>query len=179
MEKPDYCPQEIWDYFSCKMCSYCTKENIPVCCKRILDNPKIKMRTDLKKIVLNSEQMSTLENFGVDTSSASAVWTTRRLNDGRFDRVLCLRSESCALDTPVFMLQDILDLLPKAIRECEGIECPLHIDRLNNVLSYGYFKNVLSHEPVHWFNVAIHDDNLIDAAYEMLCFCLEQKQMNR
>lgn len=60
---------------------------------------------------------------------------------------------------PVFSLQDIIDLLPRGINGC-------HLDIGKWTVAYNNYEEVreLKTKTRH---------NLIDAAYEMLCWCLE------
>lgn len=73
---------------------------------------------------------------------------------------------------PSFTLQDILDILPKEISKegCTWSAC-LYIDYENNRLAYGntdrYGFEIYHEEPIC--------DDIIDAAYEMLCWAIENK----
>lgn len=72
---------------------------------------------------------------------------------------------------PAYTLQDILDILPKGISK-EGCtwSAYLYIDYENNRLTYGntdrYGFEIYHEEPIC--------DDIIDAAYEMLVWCIEQ-----
>ena len=72
---------------------------------------------------------------------------------------------------PAYTLQDILDVLPKDIaRENYTWKASLYIDYENNRLTYG---NTDRDGFEIYYEVSIYK-NLIDAAYEMLCWAIEQ-----
>lgn len=133
--------------------------------------------------VLNIERMQHLKELGVDTSKASMYWVrivrpATRMNEKErvmLDWMLHLSKEvmHTPLDVvrtiPTFTLQDILDLLPKKLQHrYEDYELTLFY----------------SHESYDWKvqylneNVSFMDyksgEELIDATYQMLCWCIEQ-----
>lgn len=123
----------------------------------------------MSKQCLSIEQMQHLNELGVDIRTASLCW-------------VCLNSEPYLSfynkdypqeDTkviPAFTLQDILDLLPKDICK-EGCTwaASLYIDYENNRIAYGNTDRY----GFEIYHERIIEETLIDAAYEMLCWCIE------
>ena len=128
----------------------------------------------MSKQVLSIEQMQRLQELGVDTSNASMC----RVVDGQgiTGDFLCIRGEESfyfdeySRSIPAFTLQDIMDLLPRAI-DMVGCFCAasLYMDFANERIVYGntdrdgfeiYHEEVVSRE-------------LIDAAYNMLVWVIE------
>lgn len=123
----------------------------------------------MSKQCLDISQMQHMKELGVDTRTASLCW-------------VCLNSEPYLSfydkeypqeDTkviPAFTLQDILDLLPKDICK-EGCTwaASLYIDYENNRIAYGNTDRY----GFEIYHERIIEETLIDAAYEMLCWCVE------
>ena len=140
------------------------------------------------KQVLSIEQMKNLQKLGLDTSDASMVliaidddscpldWETAleamstHLYDVSFDLFdadLPYYDHSYRKKCGVFTLQDILDKLPKTITiDTYTYWLTVSIDDWIWYICYSmsdefdYYKEFLS-------------EQLIDAAYEMLCWCVE------
>lgn len=125
----------------------------------------------MSKQVLSIEQMKFLKELGVDTSKASMCHVkfdgesefSNLLpnNQELFERLLVVKY------IPAFTLQDILDLLPKEI-ECEEETIPYHLEIAfdGEVWDVSYTRNFYTLQ-------YIFDDSFIDAAYKMLCWCIE------
>lgn len=134
----------------------------------------------MSKQVLDISQMQHLKDLGVDTSNASACWY-RVLGFGDL-RVFTLWSLAFnkyiekieGLDTqivPTFTLQDILDLLPLII-EHNYDRYELRIKRMVFASGVKYAVLYEEQEYINWYIMQSYE-NLIDAAYEMLCWCIE------
>lgn len=142
------------------------------------------------KQVLSIEQMLHLQELGVDTSKASMVLIYKDeegnevewedINDFEDGEIFAelLHAETGDYDHSyrrccgVFTLQDVLDLLPKEIE----IEIFIHkwffnIDYQRLDMTYSY----TAENGASWNikSISIKDVLLIDAAYEMLCWCAE------
>lgn len=129
----------------------------------------------MTKQVLDVHQMQHLKELGVDTSYASMCWIVDKENTYQPYIVLSPYAEYhvdiTTYSLPTFTLQDILDLLPKEIRDKNYDKFALKIEYGINHKAYyiGYY----------YYNVVLNDnclfsrENLIDAAYEMLCWCIE------
>lgn len=134
------------------------------------------------KQVLDITQMQHLQELGLDTSNASMlhceVYDAKPIlveSKHRFEKV----EDAIILDgirdsviyckkvTPAYTLQDVLDTLPKYIH-------PMPIEEITFGLWIGSRK-------MFYANMANLDDvlklsreaELIDAAYSMLCWCIE------
>lgn len=128
----------------------------------------------MSKQVLSIEQMQHLEEFGVDTSKANFYWhRTKSLNNyNDWDEwklhygVLRLARGFTTINCQyvrTFTLQDILDLLPATVDD----DYRLYIDKGLVLWTVGYVDAV-SEEIYEDFR----ERDLIDAAYEMLCWCI-------
>lgn len=129
----------------------------------------------MSKQVLDIQQMQHLKELGVDTSKAS-MCHVKFDGENEFSNLLPNNQELFEMllvvkYIPSFTLQDILDLLPNVITAEPLIHTfSLFIDYQHKEIHYacvhkGGYTNL---NPVF----AIQD-NLIDAAYEMLCWCVE------
>jgi hypothetical protein len=109
--------------------------------------------------------MKHLKELGLNIERASFLTPTDPLrgqvSDVRiFNACTCRTLFENGIETfPVFSLQDIIDLLPRVINGC-------HLDIGKWTVAYNNYEEVreLKSKTRH---------NLIDAAYEMLCWCLE------
>lgn len=126
--------------------------------------------------VLSIEQMRHLVDLGLDVSDASMYWirVLRRRNgedtimsDWNVDILPERKFVDRELWTEAFYtftLQDILEILPYSVKE----DFVLYINRGRDSWMVGY---------ADVYSDAVYDnftrDNLIDAAYEMLCWCIK------
>lgn len=111
----------------------------------------------MSKKVLEGYQMFHLQELGLDTRKASMCWLTF---NGQ--TTLSVHDESCYESaslhpTPTFTLHDILELLPNEI--CSNDITIYHHRNYWCIYYYGIYS--------------VENKSLIDAAYEMLCCCLE------
>ena len=136
----------------------------------------------MTKQVLDVQQMQHLQELGLDTSNASMVWCKY---DGEeeyshllprdedvFERCLAVKY------IPAYTLQDVLDALPIQI------EIPLHPEMGKYELRIKRFvfdKRRVMHavlyekdDYIDWFVMQSYE-TLIDAAYEMLVWAIENK----
>lgn len=138
------------------------------------------------KQCLSIEQMKHLKELGVDTSNASMVliYTDCNCDVIEWDDVQYELSHPEPMEMfkelydaetgnydhsyrkycGVFTLQDILDLLPRSVDS----ELLLFIDKGKNKWRIGY-TDIESNEIFEDFI----DENFIEAAYEVLCWCIE------
>lgn len=143
----------------------------------------------MSKQVLDIEQMQHLKELGVDTSKASMVliYTDCNCDVIEWDDVQYELSHPEPMEMfkelydaetgnydhsyrkycGVFTLQDILDLLPEEIYTEENELATLEIHFPND----GYWE--FSYMGIHKCMEFFLEENIIDAAYEMLCFCIE------
>lgn len=130
----------------------------------------------MSKQVLDIEQVQHLHELGLDTSKASAYWhRVVRLNTGKVvtDWFVSFTPYLAAMkieSVKTFTLPDILDVLPKDIsREGCTWSASLYIDYENNRIAYGNTDRD-GFEVYHEVPIC---ENIIDAAYGMLCWCIE------
>ena len=137
----------------------------------------------MSKQVLNRKQMHHLKEMGVDTSKASMALIYENKHGDVVDWEIVdddihefhigeynpyLRSKY-----GTFTLQDILDLLPKVISytKYEGKLC-IEYNKVNN-------RWVMLYKKLHIVIHVTYDDDLIDAAYKMLCWCIEKNLVKK
>ena len=124
----------------------------------------------MNKQCLDVQQMQRLQELGLDTNNASMCW----IKDTEGNRHLSMHGEYCYEGSfmnpvPAYTLQDVLDALPDFINEYSLI-----IDISFGVIRYDNLK--WRDSPIlkeTYFND--EDKYLIDAAYEMLVWCIESK----
>lgn len=137
--------------------------------------------------VLSIEQMQHLQELGVEKSNSDVFWV-KYVGDehvklknickcGEFlvktkgKTSITQKVEGCEV-IPTFTLQDILEMLPSCIKEDFGDCYYLMIEQLSNDeekdwnIRYCLYDYSLS-------KIQFASLNLLDAAYEMLCWCIE------
>ena len=136
----------------------------------------------MSKQVLDIEQMKNLQTLGIDISKASVYWH----NVAKFEKkkpatewILSLNSSVPLMvkTIPAFTLQDILDLLPKQIvAGSSGYTYNLDINYEKNYIAYSYTDG----NGYTWLNQSFRiNDDLIEAAYKMFCWCIENEHIKR
>lgn len=141
----------------------------------------------MRKQVLDIEQMRHLKDLGVDTSKASMVllytddegeiieWEDAdefpEKFIGLYDAEAGNYDHSCRKYCGVFTLQDILDLLPKEIKDKDDDKFVLRFEygNLHKIWYIGYYYYDVAFNDKCWLS----EKELIDAAYELLCWCIE------
>lgn len=129
----------------------------------------------MNKQVLSIEQMRHLEKLGLDTSDASASWykpdmgTEYMLMFGYLEKEeLVVNEESI----PAYTLQDVLDKLPRFVTyQYRSYDLIINMEQY----TMEYFREADLYTLV---KVEFINTNLIDAAYEMLCWCIENGYVN-
>ena len=125
------------------------------------------------KQVLDVQQMQHLQELGLDTSNASMVWCKCDCekeyshllpkDEDVFERCLAVKY------IPAYTLQDVLDALPKMIY-------PFPVHKIGFELWIGsgkiFYANMFNLEDVLKVR---YDKELIDAAYSLLCWAIENK----
>lgn len=129
----------------------------------------------MTKQVLSIEQMLNLQKLGIDTSNASASWYRAepfedfQLMPFRYPKEELVWSEE---SISAYTLQDILGILPTELKPAKT-RYWLRIDLFDECIYYYYDDcNLVEHRGKVFGYDGI--DGLIDAAYEMLCWCIEQ-----
>lgn len=126
------------------------------------------------KQVLSIEQMKHLQELGLDTSDASMHWQYLPTADAIINGTDEIEEEPCLFvsqpnmkhEYPAYTLQDILDKLPKRI-ETEDYEFELYIYYHENGVSVFYDDGDITQ--LAFFS----KPTLLESAYEMLCWCIE------
>ena len=128
----------------------------------------------MAKQTLSIEQMQHLQELGLDTSNASAEYYRMSKKMDWF-LVFGCRSKEELLDTeeniPAYTLQDVLDALPKEIMY-ENKRCWASIDLEDGFIGY-YYENYSLYYKWAYFEAVMKDESIIDAAYELLVWCIE------
>lgn len=134
----------------------------------------------MSKQVLSIEQMKHLEELGVDTSKANFYWhRTKSLNNyeewcewklhyGVLRLVRGFTTINCEY-VRTFTLQDILDLLPNCIPNEKDDNCWLELGTAMEDKEWWYIRYISVYKESLNYE---EDEYLIDAAYEMLCWCI-------
>lgn len=132
----------------------------------------------MSKQVLDIEQMKHLKELGVDTSNVDFFYERNKSEDNNgfiIDNKWRLKSKE-GIDcfglerydiVPVFTLQEILNVLPKYISKNQVIYA----------LTIWYSKSannwLIAYYDMHNVIELYMDEELIDAAYNLLCWCIE------
>lgn len=127
------------------------------------------------KLVLSVEQMKYLRKLGLNTSDASMCYCCFYGNIEEeweleiYEDVINQKRDSTFLDiVPTYTFQEIIELLPKEIKTVTDTyyltistyDCDVWSIYYSMSDEFDYYKEFKS-------------DSLIDAAYEMLCWCIE------
>lgn len=126
------------------------------------------------KQVLDAQQMQHLQELGFDTSNASASWYKPDMSTEYIQTFGQLAYEDLVgneENIPAYTLQDVLDALPEKITH-KHKDYLIEIWKRDGEWYIGYlFFDV--DDVVH-----LHDEtnkSFIDAAYEMLCWVIDNK----
>ena len=134
----------------------------------------------MSKQVLDMKQMQHLQELGLDTSNASAEYYRISKKMDWF-LVFGCRSKEELLDTeeniPAYTLQDVLDALPIEIKYKDK-RCWLCIELADEMIGYYYEDYHLEHKWVY-HEVVMKDENLIDAAYRLLIWVIENGYISK
>lgn len=126
--------------------------------------------------VLSTEQMTKLKELGVDTSKASMCYVFFESDGNKYEK-LVVHNEDCyefsSLNPiPTFTLQDVVELLPKVIIK-EGLYLHLNIS-----ITYSkWYCFEYSFCNGSQFNSFISRENILDAAYQMLIWVIENNYL--
>lgn len=129
----------------------------------------------LEDLVLTIEQAKYLQKLGLDMSDAALCWYQRfdrdwdvdTMSDGIRTILKEIKSHSTPTDIPTYTLQEVLDKLPKIIKD-DAYEYRIKISYKSDdyyQISYcDYFGLVAE---------AFCGDKLLDVSYTMLCSIIE------
>lgn len=123
------------------------------------------------KYVLSVEQMEHLQELGLSTSDGSMCWCyalsykNAKWELEIYEDVIDQKRDSNFWETlPTYTLQDILDKLPPVIKKYYWLAIRVSAHKGMWYVEYNGRGCTLSY---------FYSENLIDAAYEMLCWCIE------
>lgn len=125
----------------------------------------------MSKQVLDVHQMQHLQELGVELKETMLYWIVFKVGDEK-DFVTTrwyameIVDESCGM-LPAYTLQDMLDALPATIWYSRKLYV-LNIDKFNRVI---YYRDKTSDDILVF--VKFMEIPLIDAAYSLLCWCIE------
>lgn len=127
------------------------------------------------KQVLSIDQMKHLRELGLNTSDASMHWQFLPTVESFFNGVLALEERptlfvsqpNMKYEYPAYTLQDILDKMPHYLNPFPSKQILFAWMIERDTIAYRNIEDVddcLKH---------FTDNSLIDAAYEMFCWCIE------
>lgn len=126
-----------------------------------------------KDLVLSIEQIQHLKKLDIELKDTAFVWYKRPYMDGYELRINYHRNNFHYDYIPTLTLQEILELLPKEI-ECDDKKFYLYINYQDGEVSY-------SISDVDMFFSLMYEDfkpNILQAAYNMLCWCAGNGYLN-
>lgn len=127
----------------------------------------------MNKKVLSIKQMQHLKELGVDTGKASMIWRLLpecfRIPEEHYVAVRESSEKEDEENIPAFSLQDMLSMMPHTIDD----DCNLYVYFHDEGVSI-YYEDFYEHQPAFYSG-----DNIIDMAYEMLCWLAENDYLNK
>ncbi len=124
------------------------------------------------KQVLSIEQMKHLQELGLDTSDGSMCWCyalsykNAKLELEIYEDVINQKRDSAFWEIiPTYTLQDILDKLPCFVGN-QVLTIQKLADSYTCLYMESYTRSIIK---------ITESKELIDAAYEMLCWCVEER----
>lgn len=123
----------------------------------------------MKDQVLSIERMQRLKELGVDTRKKGLFWVRFRA----YNWFLSLHTDESLQVISAFTLQDILDLIPKDIITNDPHRDNVRFvsDFYEKVMGYAYHYETCGE--ISYYCEFYWVDNIIDAAYQMLLWCIE------
>ena len=126
----------------------------------------------MTKQMLSIEQMQHLKELGLELKETMMRWQLAN-PQGKWVLVPSNMANLKVIGIPAYTLQDVLDALPDFINEyCLIIDMSFGVIRYDNLTRK---NNPILKEK--YFND--EGNTLIDVAYEMLCWCIEQGYINK
>lgn len=130
----------------------------------------------MSKQCLDVHQMQHLQEMGLELKETMLYWVVYVAgHENNFvttkENAMEVIDESCGM-LPAYTLQDVLDVLPKEIKYKDK-RCWLCIDLADEWVGY-YYENIHFAQKYVYYEIVKVDESLIDAAYKLLCWCIEQ-----
>lgn len=128
------------------------------------------------KQTLTIEQMQHLQELGLDTSNAYLAWV---MNPEDEAPVMAFNRNRIWFEgdrlVPAYTLADIIEMLPKQIEDRDGYQSYIVIYHDGKMWVVSYSSEDEEYSEMGYQYHYESGIELIDAAYEMLCWCLENK----
>ena len=126
----------------------------------------------MSKQCLDVQQMQHLKELGLDTANASMYWISYYgINVSIPSNFHLPASDNDYVICNDYTLQDVLELLPTEIKLNQK-RCWLRMDLSDGCIYYYYEDSNLIEQRVVLFNGG-EDIDLLEAAYRILCWCIE------
>lgn len=124
--------------------------------------------------VLSVEQTHHLEELGLRTDiyNSTLLWWKQKGEWKLYATESCEAHPSCDILIPAYTLQDVLDKLPKQI----GLEYIYDLCIFPESISYTQFIGGEINDTMYEIPT---NGNLLDAAYEMLCWCIKEGHVTK
>ena len=131
----------------------------------------------MSKQCLDVQQMQHLQEMGLKLKETMLYWVVYEVgHENSFvttkENAMEVIDESCGM-LPAYTLQDVLGALPKEITY-ENKRCWASIDLEDGFIGY-YYENYSLYYKWAYFEAVMKDESLIDAAYELLVWAIENK----
>ena len=129
------------------------------------------------KQVLDVQQMQHLQELGLQLKETMLYWVVYESgHENNFvttkKNAMEVIDESCGM-LPAYTLQDVLDALPIEIKYKDK-RCWLCIELADEMIGY-YYENARFEHRWVYYEVVMIDESLIDAAYSLLCWAIDNK----
>ena len=136
------------------------------------------------KQCLDIEQMQHLQELGLELKETMMYWARCVDNNPRaathYGKWVLIKGNNAQTVglmhwefIPAYTLQDVLDALPKEIMY-ENKRCWASIDLEDGFIGY-YYENYSLYYKWAYFEAVMKDESIIDAAYSLLCWAIENK----
>lgn len=133
------------------------------------------------KQVLTVEQMQHLKELGLELKESLLYWARCVDNNPRaathYGKWVLIKGNNAQIVgfmqwefIPAYTLADIIEILPKQLEDPDGFQNRLQFFHDEGIWDVSYYSVVSELSYIYKI-----EEELIDAAYEMLCWCLENK----
>ena len=129
----------------------------------------------MNKICTTIEQSKKLIELGIDVNTADMYWW---YNGQRYYAETKEHNDMQKSDTPAWSLSVLLELMPPYLFEFErGIDLNIYPNLNGKGWHCSYMPNAVENMKNDKFKQITNGDNPIDAAFEMVCWLLENKKI--
>lgn len=136
----------------------------------------------MSKQVLDAQQMRHLQELGLELKETMLYWVVYEAgHENNFvttrENAMEVIDESCGM-LPAYTLQDVLDELPEEVKY-KRKDYLIEMWKRDNEWTIGYlfFSADDTLDVLHLYDET--NKSFIDAAYEMLCWCIENGYINQ